>query len=54
MSEIEIMISLYKKELADKIEECNLFKAIVERRFERYTVLVHERETLLAFGDHVV
>ena len=26
----------------------------VERRLERYTVLVHEREPLLAFRDHVV
>lgn len=39
MSEIEIMLNLYKKQLADSIEECNLFKA-------KYVVLQQQYEKL--------
>ena len=44
MSEIEIMISLYKKELADKIEECNLFKAKYLALQEQFKKLKEEKE----------
>lgn len=44
MSEIEVMLNLYKKELADKTEQCNLFKAKYLVLQEQYKKLKEEKE----------
>ena len=44
MPEIEVMLNLYKKELADKTEECNLFKAKYLVLQEKFNKLKEEKE----------
>lgn len=44
MSEIEVMMNLYKKQLADSIEECNLYKAKYIVLQQQYDKLKQEKE----------
>ena len=44
MSDIEVMLNLYKKQLADSIEECNLFKAKYIVLQQQYEKLKQEKE----------
>lgn len=44
MSEIEVMMNLYKKQLADTIEECNLYKAKYIVLQQQYEKLKQEKE----------
>lgn len=44
MSDIEVMLNLYKKQLADAIEEGNLFKAKYIVLQQQYEKLKQEKE----------
>lgn len=55
MSDIEVMLNLYKKQLADAIEECNLFKAkyiVLQQQYEKLKQEKEENKKLISRYSH--